>query len=105
MMELRTYRLVNADAVARYTTEFWPRHIESLHAYGITIHGLWTDADADSNRVLALVEYPPDEDAGEAANRYRASQNFVDDHADFEVQLITDEQTIRLHAAAASPLR
>lgn len=97
-MELKTYTLVDADAVAKYTNEFWPRHIQSLHEYGITIHGLWTDANARSNRVMALVEYPPDEDAEEAANRYRASKNFVDDHADFDVHLITDEQTIQLDA-------
>lgn len=104
-MELKTYTLVDAEAVAKYTAEFWPRHIQSLLEYGITIHGLWTEGHANSNRVIALVEYPHDENPSEAANRYRASQNFVDDHADFDVQLIKDEQTTRLYPVAASPLQ
>lgn len=104
VIELKTYTLVNTEAVAKYTSEFWPRHIQSLREYGITIHGPWIDAHAESNRVIALVEYPRNEDPSEAANRYRASQNFVDDHADFDVQLITNEQTVRLQAVAASPL-
>jgi hypothetical protein len=103
MIELKTYTLVNADAVAKYTTDFWPRHIRSLHEYGITIHGLWTEASTDSNRVIALIEHPQDENSSQAANRYRASQDFVDDHADFDVRLITDEQTVRLQAVEASP--
>lgn len=104
VIELKTYTLVSADAVAKYTNEFWPGHIRSLHEYGITIHGLWTDAHADSHRVIALVEYPASRDPAEAAKRYRGSQDFVDDHADFDVRLITDEQTVRLQAVAASPL-
>lgn len=104
MIELKIYTLVDAEALAKYTTEFWPRHIHSLHEYGIIVHGLWIDAHADSHRVIALVEYPHGEDPGEAADRYRAGQNFLDDHADFDVRLITDEQTVRLQAVAASPL-
>ncbi len=104
-MELKTYTLVDAEAVAKCTTEFWPRHIRSLREYGITTRGLWTDASGGSNRVLALVEYPDDEDPVTTANKYRASQDFVDDHADFDVLLITDEQTVRLQAVADSPLQ
>lgn len=105
MIELKTYTLANAEALAKYTNEFWPRHIRSLREFGITILGLWTDVGARSNRVIALVEYPRDEDPSEAADRYRASQHFVDDHADFDVHLITDEQTVGLEAVVASPLQ
>jgi hypothetical protein len=104
-MELKSYTLADAETLARYTTEFWPRHIRSLREYGIIVQGLWTDTRAGSNRVFALIEYPQGEDPEEAANRYRASRNFVDDHADFDNLRITAEETVPLQAAAASRMQ
>ena len=105
VMELKSYTLADSEAIARYTTEFWPRHIRSLREFGITVQGLWTDTRAGSNRVFALIEYPQGEDPADAANRYRASQNFADDHADFDDLRITAEETVPLHAVAASRMQ
>lgn len=104
MIELHTYTLVSPDALRRYTTSFWPRHIQSLRKHGITVHGVWIDAGTDVHRVLALVGYPPGSDPGLLAENYRASVEFVDDHANFELSLITSAQTITLEPIPGSPL-
>jgi len=96
-MELHTYTLRNADALRRYTEEFWPRHVRSLRRYDITVHGVWIDADLDEHRVLALVGYPPGSDPAESVERYRASTDFGTDHSDFDDSLITTRQTTRLN--------
>lgn len=95
-MELHAYTLASADALRRYTEEFWPRHVRSLRRYDITVHGVWIDADLDAYRVLALVGYPPGSDPAVLADRYRASVDFDEDHADFDESLITARQTTRL---------
>jgi hypothetical protein len=42
MYQLRTYTLQTTDALERYATVHWPRHISSLRAFGVTTHGIWT---------------------------------------------------------------
>ncbi|MGB3351908.1 MAG: NIPSNAP domain-containing protein [Mycobacterium sp.] len=104
VMELHTYTLVSADALHRYTTSFWPRHIQSLRRHGITVHGVWIDAGTDVHRVLALVGYPPGSDPVRLAESYRASVEFVEDHANFELSLINSAQTTTLEPIPGSPL-
>ena len=105
MMELRTYTLVSADALRRYTTSFWPRHIQSLRKHGITVHGVWIDAGANGHRVIALVGYPPGSDPARLAEIYESSADFVEDHADFDISLITSSQTGTLEPIPSSPLQ
>ncbi|BBY30311.1 NIPSNAP domain-containing protein [Mycolicibacterium sediminis] len=102
-MELHTYTLKSADALRRYTEEFWPRHVRTLRAYDITVRGVWIDADTDEHRVVALVDYPPGSDPTVLADRYRTSQDFDADHADFDDSLITARQTTRLKDISQSP--
>lgn len=104
-MELRTYTLTDDDALQRYVSAFWPRHIESLRKYGITVHGVWTDPGSAGRRVVALIGYPPGSDPLELAQSYGASVDFDDDHADFDISLITSTHTIVLDPIPSSPLQ
>jgi hypothetical protein len=105
VMELRTYALANADALRTYTREFWPRHIDTLRRYGIIVHGVWTDVASDGHRVMALVGYRPGDDPSRLADDYRNSADFVTDHADFDVALITSTHVTVLEPIPGSPLQ
>jgi hypothetical protein len=102
-MELRTYTLADAAALKRYVSEFWPRHILSLRKFGITVHGVWTDSEADELRVIALVGYAPGEEPLSLAENYRNSREFVEDHLDFDPALIITTHTQSLQPIASSP--
>lgn len=103
MLELRIYTLVSTPAMSTYTTEFWPRHAESLLAFGIVVRGVWADVGTDARRVLAIVEYPPDEDPGEVADRYRRSPAFASDPAHFDASLIASTETRRVDSVLDRP--
>ena len=104
-MELHTYTLASADALRRYTTHFWPRHIQSLGKHGVTIHGVWIDTSADRYQVVALVGYPPGSDPTRLAEAYRASSDFAEDHVDFDLSHITSQHTSTLEPIPSSPLQ
>lgn len=87
--ELRIYTLSSAAAVRDYTSSFWPRHIVSLRRYGVTVHGVWVVADQASHRVVPLIGYPPGADPILVAEKYRASSDFIDDHAVFDMSLVS----------------
>lgn len=95
-MELRVYTLANAAAVHDYTATFWPRHIASLRKYGIAVHGVWVDIDPARHRVLVLIGYPPGTDPSAAAEKYRASADFIDDHAGFDMSVVSAPVVARL---------
>lgn len=104
-MELHTYTLVSSDALRLYTTHFWPRHIQSLRKHGIVIHGVWIDVGTSKYQVIALVGYPPSNDPARSAEIYRASTDFAEDHADFDISLITSTQMTTLAPIPSSPLQ
>ncbi|CAN7447315.1 NIPSNAP family protein [Mycolicibacterium frederiksbergense] len=104
-MEMRTYTLADDGALQRYVSTFWPRHIQSLQKYGITVHGVWIEQSSGDRRVVALVGYRPGEDPRHLAESYRNSVDFVDDHANFDIELITSTHTVRLDPIPSSPLR
>lgn len=105
MMELRTYTLADEDALQRYVSGFWPRHIQTLGRYGITVHGVWTEASPHGRHVVALIGYPPDSDPLHLAESYRTSVDFAEDHALFDVSSIISTRTVRLDPIASSPLQ
>ena len=105
MLELRTYSLANETARRQYTAEFWPRHIQSLAKYGITVHGVWADTAPDGHRVVALIGYRAGDDPQRLADAYRASTDFDADHTDFDTALITSVHTVTLEPIADSPLQ
>lgn len=104
-MELRTYTLVDADALDRYVSNFWPLHIQSLRKYGIIVHGVWTEHESDGARVVALVGYAPGDDPAQLAETYRRSPDFALDHEDFDVELIASMHAVVLDPIPSSPLR
>lgn len=104
-MELRTYTLADDTALERYVSTFWPRHIRSLRKYGITVHGVWTDTAADEPCVIALVGYSRGDDPRSLAENYRNSDDFVDDHLQFDPALIVATRTQPLEPIASSPLQ
>lgn len=103
-MELRTYTLADAAALESYVAEFWPRHIRTLRRYGITVHGVWTEPAAREFRVMALVGYSGD-DPRALAESYRSSDDFVEDHRQFDPALIVATHTQTLQPIASSPLQ
>ena len=103
-MELRTYTLTDAAALASYVADFWPRHIRTLRKYGITVRGVWTDPESSEPRVIALVDYAGG-DPRRLAESYRASDDFVEDHRHFDTSLIVATHTQTLQPIASSPLQ
>ncbi len=103
MYQLRTYTLQTTDALERYATVHWPRHISSLRAFGVT-HGIGTQHHADAHRLVALISYPNGADPIEVATAYMASPGFGADMDGFDVDDIVNVSEILLDSAAASPL-
>jgi hypothetical protein len=82
----------------------WPRHLRSLRRHGITVHGVWIDTGAGDHRVIALIGYPPDSNPASLAEIYRATPDFVEDHAAFDVSLVISAHTAKLEPISDSPL-
>jgi hypothetical protein len=105
MLELRIYTLRSPDALRRYAEVHWARHLPTLAGFGITTHGVWTEHGDDSERLIALVGYPPKSDPGEVTHRVMTSPEFAADMAGFDVADILDVQTTLLDPTAFSPIR
>ena len=43
MFQFRTYTLRSPDALHRYATVHWARHLETFAKFGVTTHGVWTE--------------------------------------------------------------
>ena len=107
MFQLRIYTLRSLDALERYASVHWVRHVWSLGTFGVTTHGMWTERagrNCDVNRLFALISYPDGADAAKLADEYLASPEFEADMKGFDSQEIIDVETILLDATTASPL-
>jgi hypothetical protein len=104
MYQLRIYTLKTADALERYATVHWPRHIPSLRAFGITTRGIWTEHDGDAHRLIALISSPNGADPADLITAYMASPEFAADMDGFDVNNIVNVSEILLDPTAASPL-
>jgi hypothetical protein len=96
MYQLRIYTLRTADALERYATVHWPRHIPSLRAFGVTTHGIWTQANGDAHRLVALVSYPHGLDPVVVTSAYMASPGFAADMDGFDVGNIVSVEELLL---------
>jgi hypothetical protein len=103
--QLRTYTLRSPEALHRYATVHWERHLHTFPRFGVTTHGVWTDRAAGAHRLVALIGYPTGSDPDEVTRTVMASPQFADDMAGFDVDDIVDVQTVLLDATALSPLR
>lgn len=101
--EIRTYTLKSADAAAAYSA-IWIKHIESLKAFGIVTHGVFT-VPGDPTKIVALVNYPEGVDPGEATRRYMASDLFKADMAGFDFASFASVEATPLTPQTFSPLQ
>lgn len=104
MLQLRIYTLRSADALQRYAAIHWARHLPTFATFGVTTHGVWTERRDDGNRLVALIGYPPGADPDDVTERIMASPEFAVDMAGFDIDDITDVQSILLDPTPYSPL-
>ncbi len=102
--QLRTYTLRSAEALERYATVHWPRHVTSMPAFGVTVHGFWTDPQPGAHRLVALLGFRDGVDPGEFTAAYVASPELAADMQGFDVGDIVDVQELQLDPVAGSPL-
>jgi hypothetical protein len=101
--EMRIYTLKSAEAATAYR-EIWIKHIESLKAFGIVTHGVFTVA-SDPAKVVALVNYPEGVDPKAASDRYMASDLFKEDMAGFDFTWFSSVEATLLIPESFSPLQ
>lgn len=104
MLQLRTYTLRTAEALRRYTTVHWGRHLSTFAAFGVTTHGVWTESGGEGHRLVALIGYPPGANPDEVTRMIMASQEFAADMVGFDIDDIVDVQTTLLEPASFSPV-
>lgn len=107
MFQLRIYTLRSPEALRRYATVHWARHLDTFPAFGVTTHGVWTEQDegATATRLVALVDYPADADPEQLTRRVMASAEFGADMAGFDADDIIDVESILLDPTPFSPIR
>jgi hypothetical protein len=104
MLQIRIYTLRSADALQRYATVHWARHVATFTTFGVTTHGVWTERRDGLNRLVALIGYPPGADPDEVTQTIMASPQFAADMAGFDRDDIVDVQSLLLDPTPYSPL-
>lgn len=106
MIQLRIYSLRSSEALQQYATVHWARHVATFTSFGITTHGVWTDQSGSTNRLVALISYPPGADPDHLTQQVMASPQFAADMAGFDIDNdITDVQSLPLGPTPFSPIR
>jgi hypothetical protein len=104
MFQLRIYTLRSPEALQRYATVHWARHLATFEAFGVHTHGVWTERSGHANRLVALIRYPPGADPDHLTRQIMASPEFAADMADFDVDEIVDVQSALLDPTSFSPI-
>ena len=105
MFQLRIYTLRSAQALERYATVHWARHVPSMAAFGVTTHGIWTQRGDDEHRLVALISYPNGADVEALTRDFMASPEFASDMDGFDPQDIIAVDSMQLEPAPSSALR
>ena len=105
MFQLRIYTLRTDEALERYSTVHWARHVGSLAAFGVTTHGIWTECDGSANRLVALVSFAQGADPLAVTNEYMASPEFNADMEGFDRRDVVAVTAMLLDATGSSPIR
>ncbi len=105
MFQLRIYTLRSAEALDRYATIHWARHIPSMAAFGVTTHGIWTQRGDDDHRLVALISYPAGADPEALARDFMASVEFAADMNGFDPDDIVAVDSMMLEPTASSPIQ
>ena len=104
MLQLRIYTLRSPEALQRYATVHWARHLATFKTVGVTTHGVWTERSGGANRLVALIRYPPGADPEQLTRQVMTSPEFAADMAGFDVNEIVDVQSIPLNPTSFSPI-
>lgn len=105
MLQLRIYTLRSADALQRYATIHWARHVSTFETFGVTTRGVCTERRPGVHRLVALIGYPAGADPEEVTRMIMASSEFAADMAGFDLEDIVDVQSLLLDPAPYSPLQ
>jgi hypothetical protein len=105
MFQLRIYTLRSPEALHRYATVHWARHLATFKTFGVTTHGVWTERSGGANRLVALIDYPPGADPEELTRHAMTSPEFAADMAGFTADEIVDVQSVPLDPTSFSPIR
>ncbi|RYF04120.1 MAG: NIPSNAP domain-containing protein [Oxalobacteraceae bacterium] len=103
MLEIRTYTLASQDALDRYASIHWTRHIASLAQFGITTHHVWKQVSTDTPRLVALVEYADGADIQNVTAHYMGSAEFRADMDGFSMADILDVSSVFVEPSPADP--
>ncbi|MGX9791818.1 NIPSNAP family protein [Mycobacterium sp. MMS18-G62] len=104
MFQLRIYTLRSPEALQRYATVHWARHLATFTTFGVTTHGVWTERSGGANRLVALIRYPPGADPEQLTRHIMTSAEFAADMAGFNVDEIIDVQSVLLDPTSLSPI-
>ncbi len=104
MFQLRIYTLRSPEALQRYATVHWARHLATFTTFGVTTHGVWTEETGGANRLVALIAYPAGADPELLTRHIMTSPEFAADMVGFNVDEIVDVQSILLDPTSFSPI-
>ncbi|CAN5163317.1 hypothetical protein BH10PSE1_BH10PSE1_30190 [soil metagenome] len=103
MFEIRTYTLASDEALQRYASIHWTRHIASLALFGIETRHVWKQVETDKPRLIALVKYSDGVDPREVTARYMASAEFNADMDGFPMADIVSVTSTFVTPGPADP--
>ena len=105
MFQLRIYTLRSPEALQRYATVHWARHLATFKTFGVTTHGVWTERSDSANRLVALIRYPQGADPQQLTRDAMTSPEFAADIAGFNADdEIVDVQSVLLDPTSFSPI-
>jgi hypothetical protein len=104
MFQLRIYTLRSPEALHRYATVHWARHLATFPIFGVTTHGVWTEQSEGASRLVALISYPPGADPEHLTQHIMTSQEFAADMAGFDPDEIVDVRAVPLDPTSFSPI-
>ena len=104
MFQLRIYTLRSPEALQQYTTVHWARHLKTFMTFGVTTHGVWTERSEGINRLVALIDYPPQSDPERLTQDIMDSPEFAADMDGFDVDDIVDVHSLLLDPTSFSPI-
>jgi hypothetical protein len=105
MFQLRIYTLRSPEALQRYATVHWARHLTTFKTFGVTTHGVWTERSDGANRLVALIRYAQGADPEQLTRHIMTSPEFAADMAGFNADEIVDVQLVLMDPTSFSPIR
>lgn len=89
--ERRTYTLRSTEAADDYS-QHWLHQEQSLTKYNVVVKAVWISR-ANPKQVIALLQYPVDNDPADIMDKYMNSEAFNNDMAGFDGEQIEKVET------------